>query len=176
MGLFFEVLSAINNPNQEASIDQLSQVTGNLNELASSTSLDPSAMQGVMSSLGGFLRPALKEQVTGGNNPLENIVGQFTGGGNMGLPSGVESLIPGNMQTQIISGMAQKTGLDSSMLQGMLPKLIPSVMGLLSMGKTTGGIGGGNPLLSAFLDSDRDGDTDLGDVFKFANRFLNPMR
>jgi len=44
------------------------------------------------------------------------------------------------------------------------------------MGASTSGVGGSNSLLNTFLDSDRDGDTDLGDVFKFANRFLNPPR
>ncbi|ELR96234.1 DUF937 domain-containing protein [Gloeocapsa sp. PCC 73106] len=175
MGLFFDVLSAINNPNQAASIDQLSQVTNSVNDVASTNGLDPSNMQGVMSSLSGFLRPALQQKMAGGSNPLESMMGQFTGGGGAGL-SDLTSLLPGNLQTEMISGMAQKTGLDSSMLQGMLPKLLPAVMGLLNMGKTTGGMGGGNPLLKAFLDSDRDGDVDLGDVFKFSNRFLNPAR
>ncbi|HEY9736123.1 MAG TPA: hypothetical protein V6D06_07565, partial [Trichocoleus sp.] len=36
------------------------------------------------------------------------------------------------------------------------------------------GAGSGNSLLNAFLDSDRNGRTELGDVVKFAGRFLNP--
>ncbi len=175
MGLFFDVLSSINNPNQGGSIEQLSQITNTVNELTSNNGLNPSAMQGIMSSLGPLLRPVLKEQMTGGNNPLDNVMGQLTGGGNTGL-GGLESIFTGPVQTQIVNTIAQKTGLDSAMLQGIIPKLLPVVMGLLNMGKTTGGTGAGsNPLLNAFLDSDKDGDVDLGDVFKFANRFLNPV-
>lgn len=178
MGLFFDVLSSINNPNQGGSIAQLSQITGTVNELTTNNGLNPSAMQGIMSSLGPLLRPVLKEQATGGNNSLENVMNQFTGGGATGgLGGGLESIFAGPIQSQITNTIAQKTGLDSSMLQGIVPKLLPVVMGLLNMGKTTGGTGGGgNPLLTAFLDSDKDGDVDLGDVFKFANRFLNPGR
>jgi hypothetical protein len=85
-------------------------------------------------------------------------------------------MLTGPLQSQIVGGLASKTGLDSNMLQGIVPKLLPVVMGLLNMGKPTGSMGGGNPLLKAFLDGNGDGNTDLGDVFKFANRFTNPSR
>ena len=38
-----------------------------------------------------------------------------------------------------------------------------------------GGVPTKNGILNAFLDSDRDGDVDLGDAFKFGMRFLNPL-
>jgi hypothetical protein len=175
MGLFFDVLSAINNPNQEASVDQLGQVMNNINSVANDHGVEPSTMQKVMSALGPALQPALKEQIQGGNNPLENIMGSLTGGGNAGL-GGLASLIPVELQEKIVAGVAQRTNLDSSVIQGMIPQLIPLVMNLFSLGKTTSGVGGplNNPLLKSFLDSDRDGDVDLGDVFQFGNRFLNP--
>jgi hypothetical protein len=176
MSLFFDVLSSINNPNQGGSVQQLSQLTNTVNDLSKTNGLNPSAMQGIMSSLGPLLRPALQEQMQGGgNNALENMMGQVTGGGNVGL-GGMESMLAGPLQSQIVSGIAAKTGLDSNMLQGIVPKLLPVVMGLLNMGKPTGSMGGGNPLLKSFLDADGDGDTGLGDVFKFANRFTNPSR
>jgi hypothetical protein len=57
---------------------------------------------------------------------------------------------------------------NASAIQSMLPALLPAIMGLLNMG--AGKTGGTNSLLSAFMG----GGNDLGDVFKFANRFLNP--
>lgn len=177
MSIFFDVLSAINNPNQEASIDKLGEVTGSINEIASSSGLAPDAMQGILSSMGGALRSNLKDQATEGNNPLEGIMDQLTGGGGGNpLTGGMQSMVLNQLQGPLINAIGQKTGLDSSLLQGVVPKLLPAVMGLLNMGKTTPGApgGGGNPLLKAFLDSDGDGDTDLGDVLKFSNRFLNP--
>jgi hypothetical protein len=175
MSLFFDVLSSINNPNQGGSVQQLGQLTNTVNDLSKTNGLNPSAMQGIMSSLGPVLRPALQEQMKGDSNVLENMMGQVTGGGDVGLGAGgLGSMLTGPLQSQVVSGIAAKTGLDSNMLQGIVPKLLPVVMGLLSMGKPTGG--GSNPLVKAFLDADRDGDTDLGDVFKFANRFMNPAR
>ena len=66
MGLFFDVLSAINNPNQNANVDQLSSVAGSVQQLASQHGVEPSAMQGIVSGLGGALRPALQQQAAGG--------------------------------------------------------------------------------------------------------------
>jgi hypothetical protein len=181
MGLFFEMLSAINNPNQQASIDQLSSLTSSVQQLADQNGIDVSTAQSVLSALGGFLRPVLQQQ-TGGNPALEGLLGQL-GGGNLGGlvgqlagsnlgTSALDSLIPPPLQQQIIQGIAQKTGLDAGMIQGLLPTLVPIVLKFLNMGTSTSGQGG-NSLLKTFLDSDRDGDTDLGDLMKFANRFLN---
>ncbi len=183
MGLFFDVLSAVNNPNQNASVDQLSSVAGTVQQLASQHGVEPSAMQGILSGLGGAMRPALQQQATGGG--LGDLMGQLassqlTGGGgglgNMGNMGGLAAMIT----PQLIQGLSQKTGVNSGALQSMLPALIPVVMQFLNMGASkTGGSAAGladNPLLKSFLDGDRDGDVDLGDVFKFTGRFLNPAR
>ncbi|WP_421659312.1 DUF937 domain-containing protein [Leptothermofonsia sp. ETS-13] len=176
MGLFYEVLSAINNPNQQASIDQLSSLSGSVQQLANQHGIDNNTMQTVLSALGGALSPVLRQQA--GSQSLEGMLGQLAGGNFAGTggnfnPSSLVSLIPPQFQEQIIQTVAQKTGLSAGMLQGLLPALLPIVMNFLNMGKSTSGGQGANPLLNAFLDSDRDGDTDLGDVMKFANRFLN---
>lgn len=187
MGLFFDVLSAVNNPNQNASIDQLSSVAGTVQQLASQHGVEPSAMQGILSGLGGAMRPALQQQAAGGG--LGNLMGQLAssqlaggglgnmgGMGNMGSMGGLAAMIT----PQLIQGLSQKTGVNSGALQSMLPALIPVVMQFLNMGAgKTGGSAAGladNPLLKSFLDGDRDGDVDLGDVFKFTGRFLNPAR
>ncbi|MBF1999646.1 MAG: DUF937 domain-containing protein [Synechococcales cyanobacterium M58_A2018_015] len=174
MGLFFEVLSAINNPNQQASVDQLSSITNTVQQLAASRGIEPSTMQTVLSGLGSALRPAMQQQARGGGS-LENLMGQLTGAsGGLGALS---SFLPPQMQQQLVQGIAQKTGISAGTLEGMLPTLIPVVMNLLKMGNSTSGGGiGSNPLLRTFLDSDNDQDVDLGDVFKFANRFLTPAR
>jgi hypothetical protein len=84
----------------------------------------------------------------------------------------MQSLLPPQLQQQLIQAVSQKTGLDARMLQGLLPSLIPAVMGLLNMGSSQPGTGGNNALLNAFLKGGSS--ADLGEVFKFANRFLNP--
>lgn len=182
MGLFFEVLNAINNPHQSASIDQLSSLTGSVQQLATQNGIDAGTMQSVVSALGGALAPALKQQLGAGGGQLGGLFGQLAGGnlagnvlnqatsGNLDASS-ISSLIPPQLQQQIAQVVAQKTGLDAGMIQGLIPTLLPTVLGFFKMGANT--TGGGNPLLNAFLDSDHDGDTDLGDMMKFANRFLN---
>jgi len=65
--------------------------------------------------------------------------------------------------------------MDPVMIQSMMPQLLSAAMGLFQMGSPKPGTAamGGNPLLNVFLDGNRDGATDLGDVMKFAGRFLN---
>jgi len=173
MGLFFEVLSSINNPAQTGSVDQLSTIMNTVQQLGASHGVDSSTMQTALSTLGGLIGPALKQQgLTSGNQALGSLVGQFAGmsAGNAGsLPS----FLTPQLQQQVIQTIAQTTGLDSGTLQALLPGLVSAVMSLLNMGATAPGAQGSNQILNAFLDGDRDGDTDLGDVFKFAGRFLN---
>ncbi len=172
MSLFFDVLSSINNPNQQGSVAQLSQIVGNLQQLATSQGIDTAQMQSVLSAVGSFLGPALQQQqgVLGGGQ-LDNLVGQL--GGSGAPATAMQSLIPPQVMQQLIQAVSQKTGLDAGMLQNLLPSLIPVVMGLLHMGANKSGTGGSNNgLLNAFLNGGSG--ADLGEVFKFAHRFLNP--
>ncbi|MEO1299177.1 MAG: DUF937 domain-containing protein [Cyanobacteria bacterium J06636_16] len=171
--MFFEVLSAINDPKKQASIGQLSQLTQSVQQLGANNGLSDTQMLSMMTALGGALQPALKQQQPklGGSSQMANMLGQLAGSGKA---AALQSMIPPQIQQQIAQTVAQKTGLNASMVQGMLPQLLPVVMGLFNMGSSKPGVGGGgNPLLNAFLDSNRDGSTDLGDVMKFAGRFLN---
>ena len=103
---------------------------------------------------------------------MAQLGGDGLGGGlgNAGALGGLASLIT----PQLIQGLSQKTGVNAGMLQTILPALIPVVLQFLNMGGTKTGGSAANPLLQSFLDSDHDQDVDLGDVFKFAGRFLNP--
>lgn len=172
--MFFEVLSAINDPNKQGSIDQLSQVTGTVQQLAKSQGLSNAQMGSIMSALGGALQPTLKQQTGAiGGSQLTGMLNQFTGGSNNA--AAIQSMIPPQMQQQLAQAIAAKTGIDAGMIQVMMPQLLNSAMGMFNMGAPKPGVAatGGNPLLNAFLDSNRDGNTDMGEVMKFAGRFLN---
>jgi hypothetical protein len=173
MGLFFDVLSSINNPNQQGSVEQLSGIMNSIQDLASNQGMNRSTTQSILSAMSGPLRSVLQQQGTGGNNLLNTMMGQMMGGGTPN-PAMLESLMPPQLQQQIVQTVSRTTGLDAGMIQTALPTLTSAVLGLLNMGSSTtpGAQIGGNPLLSAFLGSDST--PDLGDVFKFANRFLNP--
>lgn len=171
--MFFEMLSSINDPNKQGSVEQLSQITGTVQQLAKSQGISNDQMGTMMAALGGALKPALKQQ-TGqlGGSQLTNILNQFTGGS--GNAAAIQSMIPPQMQQQIAQAIAAKTGMNAGMVEAMMPQLINTAMGMFKMGAPKPGVvaTGENPLLNAFLDSNRDGGTDMGDALKFANRFL----
>lgn len=200
MGLFFEILSSINDPDKQANVAQLSQVTNSVQQLADKHGLDPAVTESVMSMVGGHLRSALQQQSNAigsgqieklvsqfgggnllgnvasglaGNNPMGNLIGQVVGGGNPAMAA-VQSFLSPQLQQQIVQGIAQKTGLNVDSIQGMLPTLIPAIFGFLQMGQGGKNSQGGNSILNAFLDNKNDSGMDLGDVLKFSNRFLNP--
>ena len=173
MGLFFDVLCAINNPNQQASVSQLQTVINQIQELGASRGIEASKMQVVMSVLSSLIRPALQEQRTAlGDAQLKILMTDAVASSKAAAV--IHSLFSSELQEQMVEGLAQKTGFAADTIQAMLPMLILSVLMLLDLGASPSGEEAANPLLSTFLDSDRDEDADLGEVFKFANRFLNP--
>lgn len=192
MGLFYDILSSINDPNREGSVEQLGSIVNNVQQLADNYGVDASTMQTVMSTVGNQMRSALHQESSGGTQQLGGLLGTLAGaglnqlgqgqmGGLADLVSGanpnlaaIESLIPAQLKQQMILSIAQKTGVNLDSIKDMLPTLIPTVLNLLNMGAGTSSNQNANPLLQSFLDSDGDGDTDMGDVLKFANRFLNP--
>jgi hypothetical protein len=173
MSLFFDVLSSINNPNQQGSIDQLSTVLGSVQDLAGSQGLTGDQMGTLLNSLGGALQPALQQQAaTLGAGQLDGMLSKLAGAGGAG---GLTSAIPPQMQQQLIQAIAQNSGMNAGLVESMLPKLLPVVLGLLGMGAAKpGASSGGNPLLKAFLTPGNAGTGDLGTVMRFAGRFLNP--
>jgi hypothetical protein len=170
MSLFFDVLSAINNPNQQANISHLATMTSAVQKVAGEHSIPSNQMPTILAAVGSAVLPALQQKAGGGGN-LEQMMGGGLGGmlGNAAL----QNLLPAPAQSQLVEGLAQKTGLNASMLQSMVPALIPVVMEFLNMGANKPGQPGGNPLLSAFLGGNSGG-SDLGNVLTMANRFLNP--
>jgi Bacterial protein of unknown function (DUF937) len=172
MGLFFEVLNAVNSHKQQASADQLSALTNSIQQLTSQHGMDASGTQAIMSAVGRFLRPALQQQGEAlGGAQLENLIGQLAGG-NDSLGA-LQTLLPPPVQQEMIQGIARQTGMPQNVVQGVLPSLVPMVMNFLHLGANIPGSRGLNPILQAFLNRDRNGDTDLGDMMKFASRFLN---
>lgn len=167
--MFFEVLSAINDPNQQASIGQLEQVTKSVQQLAGSKGVNSNQMQSMMTILGGALQPILKQKQSQlGIGQLASMLGSTDGS------SALASIMSPQIQQQLVQSVVQKTGMQASVAQAILPQLLPLVMKLFNMGSPTPkSVGGTNSLLTTFLTDNRTGNTDLGNVMKFAGRFLN---
>jgi hypothetical protein len=172
MGLFDQVVSALNNPNQEASSDQIGSILSVVGQLSGNQGLDAASTQTLLSVVGQHVRGALNEKrQTGGQGLAESLVTQFSG--TQANPDAVANLFSQREQTATVQDAASKTGIDPQTIQALLPLLIPVVLKFLQQGNTTQTAAGGNSVLSTFLDSDGDGDTDIGDAISIAGRFLN---
>jgi hypothetical protein len=86
---------------------------------------------------------------------------------------------------QMVGHAERRTGLDANAILRLLPIVLPAVIGLLQSGRTApaptaaaagarspGATSQTNPILSQFLDSDRDGDVDMADLVRLTSVFL----
>ncbi len=173
MGLFDQILSAIDNPNQQASPNQLGGILGAVDRLSGRQGVDAGTTQLAMSVLGSYVRSALQNvRSNSGDAQAQQIVNDFSG--TSPNPQAVQSLFGAGQLGQVVEAIVQRTGLNSGTVQAMLPVLVPLVLNLLKTGSNAQNPNqGGNPVLSAFLDADGDGDVDITDTISMASRFLN---
>lgn len=168
MGLFDQIVSAIDNPALQANTGQLGDILNTVQQLSQQQGMNKGATQDVMSLLGGHVRSALKSQPTG---QAQALVNQYSGTRANG--DAVNALFSSQQQQQIVQEISQRTGLNSNVIQGLLPVLIPVVLNLLHSGTSQKAPGqSGNPVLNQFLDSDGDGDVDVADALRLAGNFL----
>ncbi|GAB1545350.1 DUF937 domain-containing protein [Scytonema sp. NUACC21] len=172
MGLFDQIINALDNPNQQANSDQLGSIINTVQQLSGNTGADPSTMQSALGIVGNYVRSALQEKRnTEGNEAAQEVVNQF--GGTSPNPQAVDSLFSYGLQQQVANVVAQHTGLNTGMVQQLLPILVPLVLNLLKSGANSQNPqAGGNSVLNSFLDSDNDGDVDIADVMRMTSRYL----
>ena len=146
--------------------------------------------------IGGLLGSVLGGGAGGGNSgpDLGGLIGSVLGGGGSGSNAGAGGAILGHIfggrRDRAAQGLGQSSGLGgagAAQLLAMLAPLVMSVLGNMSREKgldarslgsvlgqenqriEQGGVGG---LLSGVLDSDGDGDLDLGDLLKAGSGLL----
>lgn len=171
MGLFDQILGAVANPNQQGSMEQIGGILSAVQQMSGNMGADQSAMQSVMSVVGGQVRNALQEKRTNeGEGAVQDLVSQFAGTG--ANPQAVSSLFSPEMQQQVAAIASQRTGLDQSMIEQALPMIVPMVLNLLNSGASNQPGQGGNPVLTGFLDADGDGDVDVADMMRMASQRL----
>ena len=171
MGLFDQVVNALNNPDQEASSDQLSSILGVVGQLSGNQGLDSNSTQQLLTVVGQHVRGALQEKrQVGGQGLAESLVTQFSG--TQANPEAVQNLFSQREQAETVQDAANKTGIDPQKIQALLPLLIPVVLKFLQQGNTKQTGQGSNTVIATFLDSDNDGDFDIGDAMSVAGRFL----
>jgi hypothetical protein len=171
MSLFNQILGAINNPEQEASSNQLGSILDTVQQLSNSYNTNPSTIQSAMSIVGGFTRSALQQKRnTGGEAQVQNIINQFAG---TQANSQVLSMLFNSSQLQaMIQQISSRTGINAQTVQAMLPILVPLVLNFLKTGKSISDRQSANPVLSSFLDANGDGEVDIADAMMMASRYL----
>ncbi|PZD72843.1 hypothetical protein C1752_03338 [Acaryochloris thomasi RCC1774] len=170
MGLFDQIVSAIDNPNLQASTGQLGGILNTVQSLSNAQGANPESTQTAVGVVGKHVRSALKSQPSGGQ--AQALVDQYSGTGTN--PEAVNTLFSEGQQQQMVQEISQRTGLDSKAIAGMLPMLVPLVLNLLNSGsQSKDPRQGGNPVLNSFLDSNGDGDVDVSDAMRMAGQFLS---
>lgn len=171
MGLFDQVMKAVADPSRQASASQLTNILGAAKQIGAQNNADSDTMQQTMTVVGGFVRSALKEKrQTEGNSAAQALIEQGSANGAAVIPQ----LFNNSQLTEMISAVASKTNLNTNQVQGILPMVLPLVMQFLSTGNKKGGaaVTESNPILTAFLDGDGDGDIDMGDMLGMAGKFM----
>lgn len=171
MSLFNNLLNALDNPNQEANSNQLTGIFNAVQQLSSASGASPDTMQSVVGIVGKHVRSSLQEKrTTEGEYQAQQLVNQF---GGMQPNNQILNLLFSAPQLQaMIQEIGNRTGLNPSVIQSLLPTLIPLVLGLLKSGNVQGSQSANNPVLSGFLDRDGDGDVDLMDAMQMASRYI----
>lgn len=171
MGLFDQVMGAIADPKRQASAKQMTEILGSAKQIGQQNNASSDNMQQAMSVIGGFVRSSLKEKrQTQGDSAAQALLEEGSANGASVIPK----LFNNSQLTEMVSAVTQKSGLNANQVQGILPMVLPLVMRFLSSGNAKGGAPAtdNNPILTAFLDGDGDGDVDMGDVLGMAGKFM----
>lgn len=171
MGLFDQVMKAVADPSRQASASQLTNILGAAKQVGTQNNTDSGTMQQAMSVIGGFVRSSLKEKRQNeGADAAQSLIDEGSSNGASVIPK----LFNNSQLTEMISAVTQKTSLNTNQVQGILPMVLPLVMQFLSTGNKKQGPAStdSNPILTAFLDGDGDGDVDMGDMLGMASKFM----
>ena len=171
MGLFDQVMKAVADPSRKASAGQLADILGAARQVGAQNNADSDTMQQAMSVIGGFVRSSLNDKrQTEGDSVAQALIEEGASNGAAVIPH----LFNSAQLTEMISAVTQKTSLNTNQVQGILPMVLPLVMRFLSTGNKKQGAPAtdSNPILTAFLDGDGDGDVDMGDMMSMSRKFM----
>lgn len=171
MSIFNQILNAIDNPEQEASTNQLSTILDTVQQLSGDYQTNPDAVQSAMSIVGNYTKSALQQQRSqSGMAQVNQLINQF--GGTQTNSQILATLFGTSQLQEMIQQISRRTGLNATTIQAMLPILVPLVLNLLKTGNNKRNLQSNNPVANSFLDSDGDGDMDLTDAINMASRYL----
>lgn len=170
MSFFQTILDSIENPNHAGSQQDLS---GLLN-VAQALPLGQGAQQNIqpiLGVLGAHLQDVLnQQQQNSGQAAVQQTVTNLSQPG-VGVQQ-VQNLFGQERFNGLIDEISQRTGLNSQLVLGLLPMLIPVLMKLLATGNHQSDPQAPNPVLNNFLGSSQNGGALLTEAFQLASRFL----
>ncbi|HEV3210780.1 MAG TPA: DUF937 domain-containing protein [Chthoniobacterales bacterium] len=170
MSFFQTILDSIENPNHAGSQQDLS---GLLN-VAQALPLGQAGrqnLQPILCVLGAHLQDVLnQQQQNSGQAAVQQTVTNLSQPG-VGVQQ-VQNLFGQERFNGLIDEISQRTGLNSQLVLGLLPMLIPVLMKLLATGNHQSDPQAPNPVLDNFLGSSQNGGALLTEAFQLASRFL----
>jgi hypothetical protein len=170
MSFFQTILDSIENPNHAGSQQDLS---GLLN-VAQALPLGQGAQQNIqpiLGVLGAHLQDVLnQQQQNSGQAAVQQTVTNLSQPG-VGVQQ-VQNLFGQERFNGLIDEISQRTGLNSQLVLGLLPMLIPVLMKLLATGNHQSDPQAPNPVLNNFLGTSQNGGALLTEAFQLASRFL----
>lgn len=171
MSLFDNIASAIENPEQIASSEQLTGILTSVKKLSNNTTSNPEAVKSAMSVVGQHVRSSLQEKRNGEDlSEVQSLVNQFSG--TQPNLQAVENLFDPSQQDNLIQEIEAKTGLSGAEVEKALPSMVPLVLEVLQTGASNNNPQMANAVLSSFLDADGDGDVDIQDAINMASSYL----
>lgn len=171
MGLFNQILSAINDPEKQASTNQIGNIVSTIQQLSSNYDAQPNGIQSAMSIVGKYTRSSLQEKRQhDSEESVQNLINQFAG--TQANNQALQLLFSNTQLQQMIGEIEGRTGLSKGTIQGILPVLVPLVLNFLKTGANKHNSLGNNPVLNSFLDADGDGDVDIADAIQMATKYL----
>ena len=130
MGLFDQVLNAVNNPETLGNMDDIGGILNTVQQLSGNAGTNSSTMQSAMGVVGNFVRSSLQEKrVNEGEEQAQSIVDQFSG--TSANSQAVNTLFLWSDAATGSGSDSSRTGLDMSKAQEMLPMLVPLVLQFL---------------------------------------------
>jgi|SRR6266404_6068555 hypothetical protein len=170
MSFFQTILDSIENPNHAGSQQDLS---GLLN-VAQALPLGQGGQQNlqpILGVLGAHLQDVLnQQQQNSGQAAVQQTVTNLSQPG-VGVQQ-VQNLFGQERFNGLIDEISQRTGLNSQLVLGLLPMLIPVLMKLLATGNHQSDPQAPNPVLNNFLGTSQNGGALLTEAFQLASRFL----
>ncbi|WP_159789908.1 hypothetical protein [Sodalinema gerasimenkoae] len=171
MSIFEKISGAFNDPNLQANVGQVTSIVSTLQQSGSSQGLNANTSQVLLSLVGKQVQSSLKSKCDKeGTGTVQTLIEQF-GGNNPNLQA-VQALLSPKQQEEVVSEASQKTGVNASQIQALLPVLVPLVLNLLKSGNSCKDAkSGNNPVLMDFLSGD--GGMNVSNAISLAGQFLN---